>query len=73
MPTVHGLQQASDLESESELDLDLVILRQAVLSYSLDRLRDRDSRPDRQRQPDDSSLRWDHSGREQTQSRSGSS
>lgn len=37
MPTVHGLQQASDLE----LDLDLGILRQAVLSYSLDRHRDK--------------------------------
>lgn len=41
MPTVHGLQQASELESESELDLDLGILRQAVLSYSLDRHRDK--------------------------------
>lgn len=41
MPTVHGLQQASDLESEVELDLDLGILRQAVLSYSLDRRRDK--------------------------------
>lgn len=74
MPTVHGLQQASDLESESELDLDLGILRQAVLSYSLDKAQGQtDSPPDRQRQPDDSSLRWDHGGREQTQSRSGSS
>lgn len=46
MPTVHGLQQASELESE--LDLDLGILRQAVLSYSLDR--DKDIRPDRDSQ-----------------------
>lgn len=42
-------------ESESELDLDLGILRQAVLSYSLDRHCDI---PARKRQPDDRGV-WD--------------